>query len=306
MSLWNRRYASVRFRLVDIVCTSYLLLLGFLLIFFHKSVPNWPLYTAAHIFVVLGILELVRWGERNRGSKIRRFFRTFYPVAFSLFAWRELDALIPMFFGRYWATDAIIRLEKAVFGILPNVWFQKFYEPWLDELMHVFYAGYYLYMPLVSLVLFFKKKYEAALASFSIGIFAYSVNFFLFFFFPVMAPFMAGGMADYSMGSWTGYFVADVTRLVQSAGACRGATFPSSHITAVFVWSFIALRYIRPLGYILLPLAFGVAVSTVYLGYHFALDTFFGMGLAVVCFPFALKILQSRNEDPLSYKSKER
>jgi membrane-associated phospholipid phosphatase len=299
MSLLKKRFGLIRFRVVDIVCMAYIFLVGFLLVFFHKFIPNWPLFVVIHIFVVLGILELVRWGERNRESKIRWFIRTFYPIAVSLFAWRELDALIPIFFGNYWATDVIIRMEKSIFGMLPNVWFQQFYRPWLDELMHVFYSGYYLFMPLVGLILFFKKKYEAALAAFSIGIFTYCVNFLLFYFFPVLAPFMADEMADYHIGSWIGYFVADFTRLVQSTGACRGATFPSSHISAVFVWSFIALRYLRPLGSILLPLAFGVALSTVYLGYHYALDTIFGLALALVCFPVALKIVQSRNEDPL-------
>ena len=82
------------------------------------------------------------------------------------------------------------------------------------------------------LLLFFKKKYEAALAAFSIGIFTYFINFFLFFLASVLAPFMAEGMRDYNIGSWTGYWVAGFTRLVQSSGACRGATFPSSHISA--------------------------------------------------------------------------
>jgi membrane-associated phospholipid phosphatase len=207
-----------------------------------------------------------------------------------------------MFFGNYWATDVVIRMEKSIFGVLPNVWFQKFYTPWLDELMHVFYSGYCFFMPLVGLILFFKKKYDAALASFSIGIFTYCVNFLLFFFVPVLAPFMAEGMAEYNIGSWTGNFVADFTRLVQFAGACSGATFPSSHISAVFVWSFIALRYLRPLGYILLPLAIGVALGTVYLGYHYALDVIFGLVLALICYPIALRMLKSRNEDPLFNK----
>lgn len=294
------RYSRVRFRTVDIVCMSYLLLLAVLLVFFHRSVPGWPIYAAAHTFIVLGILELVRWGEGSRGGGIRKFIRIFYPVAFILLAWRELDALIPMFFGDYWATGLIIRTEKSLFGTLPNMWFQRFYRPWLDELMHVFYSGYYFFMPVVGLVLFFKKKYEAALAAFSIGIFAYCVNFLLFFLVPVLAPFMADGMAGYSIGSWKGYWVADFTRLVQSTGGCRGATFPSSHITAVFVWSFIALRYLRPLGYVLFPLAFMVTVSTVYLGYHYALDAIFGLLLALLCFPVGLMIIRSRNEDPLA------
>jgi membrane-associated phospholipid phosphatase len=297
---WKKRYGHVRFRFVDITCMVYFLLIAFLLVFFHKNVPNWTLYVAIHIGIVLGILEIVRWGENDRDQMIKRFIRIFYPIAASLLAWRELDALIPMFFDDYWATDVIVKVEKSIFGVLPNVWVQQFYKPWLDELMNVFYSGYYMFMPLVGLILFFKKKYEAAQAAFSIGIFTYFINFFLFFLIPVLAPFMAEGMRDYNIGSWTGYWVAGFTRLIQSSGACRGATFPSSHISAVFVWSFIALRYVRPLGYVLLTLAFGVAISVIYLGYHYALDPIFGLILALICYPVALRIIKSRNEDPLT------
>ncbi len=300
MTMWRKRYGRVRFHFVDIVCMAYLLLLGLLLVIFHARIPHWPVYVVAHVCIVLGILEIVRWGERNKKRRTVMFIRAFYPIAINLFAWGELDALIPMFFDNYWGTDVVIKMEKSIFGVLPNVWFQQFYMPWLDELMNVFYSGYYLFMPLVGLTLFFKKKYNAVLAAFSIGIFTYFVNFLLFFFVPVLAPFMAKGMAGFDLGSWTGYWVADFTRFVQSGGACRGATFPSSHISAVFVWSLIALRYLRPLGYVLFPLSFGVAVSTTYLGYHYALDPIFGLILALICYPVALKIIKSRNEDPLT------
>jgi membrane-associated phospholipid phosphatase len=68
------------------------------------------------------------------------------------------------------------------------------------------------------------------------------------------------------------------------------------------MWSFVALRYQRPLGYVLLPLAFGVSVATSYLGYHYVLDPIFGFVWALICYPVALKILKSRNEDPLSLR----
>ena len=205
-----------------------------------------------------------------------------------------------MFFDDYWATDVIISMEKSVFGAFPNVWVQQFYTPWLDELMNVLYSGYYILMPVVGMTLFFKKKYEAAIAVYSIGIFTHFVNFLIFFFVPVLAPFMAEGASDWNIGSWTGYFFSDLTRLIQSSGSCRGATFPSSHVSAAFVWAFIALRYLRPMGYVLLPMAFGIAISTVYLGYHYAVDPIFAVILALICFPTALRIIKSRNEDPLT------
>lgn len=298
MNLWKKRYGQVRFRSVDIACMSYFAVTGFLLLFFHKNIPNWLFYVALHTGIVFGILEVVRLGESSREIKARWFIRLFYPIVINVLAWRELDDLIPMFFDNYWATDVVIEAEKSVFGGMPNVWVQQFYQPWLDELMHVFYSAYYLFVPLVTLILYFKKKYDAVLAAFFIGIFTHLINFSLFFFLPVLAPFMAERLRDYDIGSWTGYWIADFTRLAQSTGACRGATFPSSHVSAAFVWSFIALRYLRPLGYTLLPLALGIAASTVYLGYHYALDPFFGLILALFCYPIALKILKSRNEDP--------
>jgi len=300
LKLWKIRYRNVRFRLVDITCIAYFSLLGFLLLFFHKNIPHWPFYVVLHVFLILFILEIVRWGEKNRDRKVLWFLRTFYPIAVILVGWRELDGIIPMFFGDYWATDVIIRVEKSIFGGLPNLWFQQFYRPWLDELMNILYSGYYVFMPLVSLTLYIKKKHEAALAAFSLGIFAYLTNYLLFFLLPILSPMMAEALADQNLGSWTGYVVADFTRFIQSGGACRGATFPSSHISGVFMWSFVALRYQRPLGYVLLPFAFGVSIATSYLGYHYVLDPIFGFVWALICYPVALKILKSRNEDPLS------
>ena len=99
MNVLKERYGQVRFRFVDIACIGYLLLIGSLLIFFHKNVPNWPLYVVLHVAIVLGILELVRWGERGRVTKIKRFIRIFYPTAVSLFAWGELDAIDMLFFN---------------------------------------------------------------------------------------------------------------------------------------------------------------------------------------------------------------
>ncbi|MDH4220266.1 MAG: hypothetical protein OEY18_09345 [Candidatus Aminicenantes bacterium] len=125
------RYGKIRFRVVDVTCMAYFSLIGLLLIFFHKSVPNWPLYVVLHVVLVLSILEIVRWGEINRHKKILWFLRLFYPIAILLIAWFELDGIIPMLFGNYWATDVIIRVEKSMFGVLPNVWFEQFYRPLL-------------------------------------------------------------------------------------------------------------------------------------------------------------------------------
>jgi len=78
---WVLRYGHIHFRLMDINCIGYLGLIGFLLIFFHKSVIRWPFHVLIHTAFVIGILELVRLGEKYRYNKILWTLRTFYPVS---------------------------------------------------------------------------------------------------------------------------------------------------------------------------------------------------------------------------------
>ncbi|MFQ6109290.1 MAG: phosphatase PAP2 family protein [Candidatus Aminicenantales bacterium] len=296
---WSARYGRVRFRLVDINCIAYLSLLALLLVFFHKSVSKWEHYVLLHAVLVVAVMEIVRLGERNPHRNSLWILRTFYPVAVILFGWGEIDALGPMFFGAYWSTEAVIRLDKFLFGVHPTVWVQKFYRPWLDELMCIFYSGYYLFLPIVSLTLFIKKKRDETLAAFSVVTLTYFSNYLLFFLFPTLSPAMADALHGLNTQQYTGYIMAGITRLVQAHGAVRGGTIPSSHISAAFVWSFVAFRYQKKLGYGLLPLAFAVAVSTVYLGYHHAVDPILGIVWALLWYPVALRIIKARDEDPI-------
>jgi membrane-associated phospholipid phosphatase len=50
-------------------------------------------------------------------------------------------------------------------------------------------------------------------------------------------------------------------------------------------------------SYFLFPLVAGIAVCTVYLRYHHAVDPLFGLVLGLVCYPVAVAILKKRQED---------
>jgi len=294
---WISRYGGVRFCVADIACSGYLGLLGLLLLFFHKAVPRWPLYTAAHLIFALAILEFVRFAERNPQNSFLQFLRAFYPVAVFLIGWSSVGAVVRMFFETFWFTAPAIRMDKFLFGVHPTVWFQKYHTPWLNELMSFFYASYYLFLPSVSLVLYLKGKKKEALAAFSFLSVTLLSNYLLFYLLPALSPAMAESVKELHTQEPSGYFFSWAVRTIQANAGIAGGAFPSSHIAEVFVLSLVAWRYIRKLGYFLLPLTLGVSVSAVYLRYHHAVDPISGYVLGGICFLATLKILKRRGED---------
>lgn len=302
-SAWSSRYGGTRFRVMDIACMGYLFLIGSCLIFFHKTVENWPRYVAVHLVLALLILEFVRYAEKHPQNEIAWFVRTFYPIAVFLIGWSTVNAIVRMFFGTFWFTEPAIRMDKFLFGVQPTVWLQQFYSPWLDELMYFFYTSYYLFLPSVVLVLYIKRKRTEALAAFSFLSVTLLSNYALFYLLPCLSPSMAEGVMELHTKAHSGYFFARIIRVIQSNAGIAGGAFPSSHISEVFVLSLVALRYVRKLGYFLLPLTFGVSISTFYLRYHHAVDPLFGYLWGALCFLLTLRLLKNRGEDIVSWAS---
>lgn len=297
---WSSRYNKIRFRLMDINCLIFLGIIALLLIFFHNTISQWPIYVLLHTGSIIIILELIRLGEIRRKNLVLSIFRTFYPVIVIMFGWKEINSLLPMFSGNYWFTEIAIYLDKSIFGVNPTIWVQHLYEPWFDELMNIFYSGYYLCIPLIPSILFMKGKREQTLAAFSLITFTYFTNYLLFYLFPAVGPHMAESLQGLHTIDYQGFFVSKITRFIQANESLKGGAFPSCHTAAMLVWSLIALRYLKKLGYVLMPATLGVAISTVYLGYHHAVDAIGGLILGVLCYSMSLALIKFRKEDPIA------
>jgi membrane-associated phospholipid phosphatase len=300
--LWHLRYSQTRFRLVDINCMAYLGLVAVLLLFFHKAVDLWPLFILAHLVLIIGILEMVRLAERHPQKNFFRILRTFYPVPFFLFVWEELGVLVRMIYGSYWATDIIIHWDKLLFGVHPTVWIQKFYQPWLNELMSFFYLGYYTYFVILPLALYLAKKRQYVFAVFSVATFTYFSNFIFAYLLPAVGPQHSPMLQSLQTHQITGYFLTKISQIIQATGGIAGAAFPSSHVSGAMVWAFLAIRYFRKMGYVMLPISLGVAVAAIYLGLHHALDSVFGVMWFAISYPIGLWLIKIRGEDPLNYR----
>jgi membrane-associated phospholipid phosphatase len=270
------RYAGIPFHLLDYVVWGYLFIVGLLVITFNSRVERWWIYPAAHAILSIIILELIRSSHKNR-SGILRFLRTFYPALLLPLAWTELDPLILMVIPRYWANDFLLNLDKALFSVHPTVWLGDTFfarAPWLTELMNLFYASYFLFIPIGGLTLYCRGRKKETLEFMFLVILTYSVSFLLFFLFPAEGPWVL--LKEKHLTEPVGGIFLRLNQFMQGHGSNEGCCFPSSHVAASFAAVWATLRYQRVLGWILLVLATGVAVATVYCQYHHAVDAIAG------------------------------
>jgi membrane-associated phospholipid phosphatase len=295
---WKSRYGHIRFKLMDINCLAYMALIGFLLIFFHKAVKDWPLYVLIHAAWIVVVLEIIRPGEKYPERKISSALRTFYPIAILFYCWLELNSLSLMFFDSFWGTNILIRWDKLIFGVHPTVWMQRLYRPWLDETMNFIYAFYYTFFLLIPLYFYARKRNEEAWAIYSLATFTYLTNFVLFFLMPALSPNFIPMLQQLQVKEQTGYLFTALNRIIQASGGVAGAAFPSSHVAGALVWMLAGWRYSRKVGIISAPIVLTIGFSTVYMNLHHAVDPVSGYLWGAICFAIALKLIKKRGEDP--------
>lgn len=274
---------------MDKVILGYIALLGTLIIPFHQNVPHWTIYPFLHAAIFFLLLELIRISEN--ASPFIQFFRTFYPILWILFAWKEMDQLVTMIFP-YWFNPILPKLDHFLFGVYPTVWVQQWFSPWLTELMHFFYGIYFLFIPLVALGLYAMGQHQKVYNFFFLISSTFALSFVLFLLFPAQGAWVFI-REQHTIEPKGGFFLA-LIRLIQHQGTIRGGAFPSSHVAAAWVSALGAWRYLRPLGYVIFPLALGVTLATVYCRYHYAVDSIAGIALGIFVFITGTRFLVRR------------
>lgn len=283
--------------LADLCCLAYLLFsAGVVVLFPH---PAWPVRLALYLLAAAAIPVIAGRAADPAVARAWRVVAALYPMLLVGLAWGELRVLIPLpWDGSYWATDTIVRADQWLFGGHPTVQAQAWHRPWLDELMAGLYASYYLF-PTVPLLLVLRGRDRAARAASALVVLTYTVNFAFFVLVPVKSPpQLVGEYAGLSASGFTGWAAGDLVRALQGSGSVLGAALPSSHVAGSVVCALAALRWMPALGRVLAPLSLGVAVASVYLGYHHALDPVTGIAWGVLAYLLGVASLRGRGELP--------
>lgn len=266
---------------MDWTLAVYLFLSGLALTSPHRP-GFWPILLVARALLVMAVLRLPpfsalfltigrRWPGWAPG------FGAWYPLLLVPLLYKELDVLNLVVWGGRFFDGIVVAWEEWLFGAqtssslalaAPHVF--------LSELMHLSYLSYYAIIYLPPLLLYVRGR-GAAFEAVVFGVSLTFLSHYLFFIcFPVEGPFFRG--ESYLMGSMRGP-VQEFTLALSTAGATKGATFPSSHVGVAVAQAVLAFHFYRRFFPIMAVGAAGVAVSAVYCGYHYGVDSVAGIVL---------------------------
>ncbi len=279
------------YRTADYLTQGYLAVVAVLVLLFHGgTVPCWGLLLGGHVAVMAAIQALI-WLDTRYRSRFLDLLHGFYPMLLFTFLYWETHILDSMFFAT--SLDAmVLGWDVRLFGCQPS----QLLVQWLpclgvSEFMNLSYFAYYVMIPGVAFALYFRDrrrffKYMATICLVFYGCCA------TYIFLPVLGPYATHEMSPQMLSQLQPRVVAQhlqagpmhqvmafVYRYFEPAA---GAAFPSSHVAVAAATLTFSWRYLKKVRALHLGAVVFLAVSTVYCGYHYAVDVLAGLAWAAV------------------------
>jgi membrane-associated phospholipid phosphatase len=172
-------------------------------------------------------------------------------------------------------------LDRALFGVVPCVWAERFITPGRTELMSFLYANFFWIAPSVSLILLAQRRFPQFRAATLGVVVCFYLGYFLYLAFPAAPPRLV--LVYEFKRNLYGYqqlFSNLNARAFELLPVDSRAAFPSLHAAVSLVALVYAWRLARWWFWVLVPFCLGLWVSTVYLRHHYVVDLLAGWLLA--------------------------
>ncbi|HTS02798.1 MAG TPA: phosphatase PAP2 family protein [Thermoanaerobaculia bacterium] len=179
--------------------------------------------------------------------------------------------------------------DRALFGVDPTVWLERFATPLLSDVLTVFYALYYFH-PIVLGGLVYADDARRPRETREFGRYAFVmvlvfyVSYAGYFLVPAIGPrYTVTHAGPLPRGAVSRAIDGTLDRLETNKRDC----FPSGHTMVVTAVLLEAARRSRKTFLWFLPFAAGLVVATVYCRYHYVADVLSGLALAFLTVPLA-------------------
>jgi len=293
------------YRFIDWATQILLALVVLLVVVLHRNAPAWwPVLVLAHLAIMAMIHLLVLADGRGTPPALVGFLRQFYPILLYTVFYRETE-LINGLVGVSRLDPSFVQFEHRLFGVQPSVALMKAApELWLSEVLYAAYFSYYLMIAGVGAWLLWRNppafRHFVAVVSF-----VFYVCYVIYMFVPVVGPRLlfrdtperslysvlyAGETLPAFPESVRHGMFFQVMAWIYGTFEARSAAFPSSHVAVAVTTLWFSWRYLRPIRWVHGVLAGLLCLSTVYCGYHYAVDVPAGILIAAILVPLGHRL----------------
>jgi membrane-associated phospholipid phosphatase len=253
---------------LDIGTIFYILFSGIYICFGISHLEN----VLVHFTIRIGIIALIfllTYLQKKYPNESFLFLKNLYPLIFLSFFYTETSYMKNIIFSSN--LDAYFSwADQFIFGFQPSLEFSKAMpQIWFNELMNACYFSYYPVTSVVCVCIYLNKK-SLSYKPIFIMIFSFYMYYIIYAILPVVGP-------QYYFNTifkepTTLCFFGKIMRYILVNFEQPTGAFPSSHVGAALIASYLAYKHLKKLFYISLPFVLGICFATVYLKAHYAVD----------------------------------
>ncbi len=284
----SARAIDTRFWAIDKMILAYFAIMVAMLLAWWDRIPDAAPLLAWH---VLGSALLIF--EIKRPNPTSWIFRNWYPLIYVASCYKEMANVLPLA-RRVSFDQPLADLDQRIWGLQPGVWLARIQTPLLTEVLQWIYTAFVPAVLAIAIIFWVRKQYkEFQDYSFLISL-GYLASYLGYVLWPSRGPrFLLKDFEGLPLhGLWL--FHGMQTALDKLESVAYDA-FPSGHteLTILAWWSTRKLSKVWFGAYF--AYTSGIIFATVYLRYHYTVDVFAGVMLAVFLIagaPFLYRILQ--------------
>ena len=210
------------------------------------------------------------------------FLRDVLPFAYCLAIYTNLHDTVH-FANPNDIHNSLIAIDQWLFGVQPCVWSQQFIHPWLTEIFSFCYMIFFLFAPIVALVLILQNKRREFRETIVTVILCFYCGYLFYVIFPAVPPRLTLKHLFYI--TFDGALITNIAnQAINMLPDWSRCAFPSLHCAVTLLSLIFAWKYTRVTFWIILPFCIGLFLSTVYLRHHYVIDNIAGWALAIPVF----------------------
>lgn len=284
-----------RFTVLDRITLGYFVafILGLLLL--GRGNPSWVPVVATHVGVLaVAVFIVLRWNDCTTG--VRGFLRQLYPVLLYPFFYNQAQHATHWVHAGF-MDHQVVALERAVFGVDPNVWIQPVQTALVNEWMMAGYFAYYMLLLILILPFHFSGRTMDVRRILTATTITFVISYVGFALYPVEGPrFYLAEQFAHGLSGWV--FVPLVNWIIAGA-AFHGGCMPSSHAAVALVVLLWARRTRPGLARWLAPLVFTLFFATVWGRFHYVTDVVVGWVVGFIGFALADRLCKAEDSVPV-------